>query len=113
MNYFKNIFVGLGVISIFVLHPSLNKGDSPITYLQYLVYGNSLNISSNDAVDLKALEIKSAKSFSNSFIDGLKTFARFSEIKAENGFVVYGGDENFSFKDFNIVSWRNLERVKD
>jgi len=58
MNYFKNIFVGLGVISIFALHPSLNKGNSPITYLQYLVYGNSLTVSSNKAVDIDALQIK-------------------------------------------------------
>lgn len=62
-------------------------------------------------VELKAIEIKSAKSFSNSFVDGLKSFARFSEMKTGNGNVVYGGEEKFTFKDFNIVSWRNLERL--
>jgi uncharacterized protein len=62
-------------------------------------------------IELKAIEIKSAKSFSNSFIDGLKTFSRFSEMKKRNGIVVYGGKESFSFKDFKIISWRNLERI--
>ncbi|MBU2649765.1 MAG: hypothetical protein KKA81_02420 [Bacteroidetes bacterium] len=60
---------------------------------------------------IKAIEIKSAKSFSNSFIDGLKSFARFSEMETRNGNVIYGGEDNFTFNDFNIVSWRNLERV--
>jgi len=62
-------------------------------------------------IELKAIEVKSAKSFFNSFIDGLKTFTKFSEMKTGNGYVVYGGDENFSFKDFNILSWRNLEGI--
>ena len=63
--------------------------------------------------NLKAIEIKSSKTFSNSFINGLKIFSKSSDLKAENGFIVYGGDDNFSFKGFNIVSWRNLERIKD
>ena len=58
MTYFKHIFVSLGVVSIFALHPSLNKGNSPVTYFQYLVYGNSLNVTYNDAVDLSLLQIK-------------------------------------------------------
>ena len=62
-------------------------------------------------IELNAVEIKSAKSFSNSYVDGLKSFARFSEMKAGNGNVVYGGDKNFTFKDFKIISWRNLERL--
>jgi predicted AAA+ superfamily ATPase len=62
-------------------------------------------------IESKAIEIKSAKSFSNSYIDSLKSFARFSDMKKGNGTVVYGGEENFTFKDFDIISWRNLERI--
>jgi hypothetical protein len=62
-------------------------------------------------IKLKAIEIKSAKSFSNSFIDGLKTFSRFSELKKEDGIVVYGGEESFSFKEFKILSWRDLDQL--
>ncbi|MDT8393065.1 MAG: ATP-binding protein [Bacteroidales bacterium] len=64
-----------------------------------------------EEVELKAMEIKSAKSFSNSFIDGLKSFARFSEMKTKNGNVIYGGEDSFSFKDFNVISWRNLDAL--
>lgn len=62
-------------------------------------------------VNLKAIEIKSSKTFSNNFIDVLKTFNKNSGIIKENGFVVYGGEENFTFKEFNILSWKNLTGI--
>ncbi|MCO6500853.1 MAG: hypothetical protein J5I47_10805 [Vicingus serpentipes] len=58
MIHLKNIFVVLSVIGVFALHPSLNKGETPITYFQYLVYGNSLDVVSSNTIDLELLEIK-------------------------------------------------------
>lgn len=57
MTLFKNILSGILITGIFALHPSLNKGDNPITYLQHFVYGNSLNISTNSSIDKKMLEV--------------------------------------------------------
>jgi len=62
-------------------------------------------------IDLKAIEIKSSKTFSTSFIDGLKIFAKNSGIINENGYVVYGGEESYKFKDFNVLSWKNLSEI--
>ena len=58
MSNLKNIFVILGVVSIFALHPSLNKNGSPISYLQYLVYGNSLDVSCCNSIDINDIQIK-------------------------------------------------------
>ncbi len=58
MTLFKNILSTVLVTGIFALHPSLNKGDTPITYLQHFVYGNSLDISTNGTIDESLLEIK-------------------------------------------------------
>lgn len=58
MTLFKNILSIILVTGIFALHPSLNKGENPITYLQYFVYGNSLKISTNSAIDKNLIEIK-------------------------------------------------------
>ena len=44
MNFLKNILTVSVVSCILALHPSLNKGNNPITYLQYLVYGNSFHL---------------------------------------------------------------------
>lgn len=51
----KNILTSFIIITIFSLHPSLNKG--PISYLHYLVYGNQVNISFND-VDPHQISVK-------------------------------------------------------
>lgn len=58
MTYFRNIFISLLIVGIFALHPSLNKGATPFTYLQHVVYGNSLNISTNSAINKNLLEVK-------------------------------------------------------
>jgi uncharacterized protein len=60
---------------------------------------------------LKAIEIKSSYTFSTSFIDGLKSFSKSSGTDPKDCYVVYGGDEEFVFKDFNIRSWRNMEKM--
>jgi hypothetical protein len=58
MTLIKNILSVSFAIGIFALHPSLNKGNTPITYLQHIVYGNSLDISTNTNINKKLLEIK-------------------------------------------------------
>jgi len=58
MTFLKNIITTTLVAGIFALHPSLNKGNTPITSLQHFVYGNSLNISTNNPVDKNLLEVK-------------------------------------------------------
>ena len=59
-------------------------------------------------MDLKAIEIKSSRTFSNNFVDGIKLFTKHAGLKTENGILVYGGEEDFTFKGFNVISWRNL-----
>lgn len=54
----KNILYTVLISGIFALHPSLNKGENPITYFQHFVYGNSLNISTNKSIDKNLIEIK-------------------------------------------------------
>ncbi|MDG1476863.1 MAG: hypothetical protein P8Q14_06930 [Vicingaceae bacterium] len=58
MTSLRNIITASVVAGIFALHPSLNKGDNPITDLQHYVYGNSLNISTNNTINRNLLEIK-------------------------------------------------------
>lgn len=58
MTSIKNILSIALVAGIFSLHPSLNKGNTPITYLQHFVYGNSLDISTNNIIDKTLIEVK-------------------------------------------------------
>lgn len=66
-----------------------------------------------ESSDIKAVEIKSALAFSNSFVKGLEYFVRNSGISPHNGYVVYGGNDSFIFKGFHVVSWRHLAVFSD
>ena len=57
MSILKNILTISVVAGIIVLHPSLNKEDSPIAYLQYLAYGNSFTIDLSPSIDKKEIEV--------------------------------------------------------
>ena len=57
MNIIKNILTISVVTGILVLHPSLNKGDTPISYLQYLVYGNSFTLDLSPSIDNEAIKV--------------------------------------------------------
>lgn len=58
MNNIKNILTAVFIVGIFALHPSLNKGESPITYLHYFVYGNDFNISYNGSIEKDKVIVK-------------------------------------------------------
>ena len=62
-------------------------------------------------IDMKAIEIKSSRTFSTSFVDGLMTFSKVAGLNSENGYVIYGGDEGFMLKGFNITSWRRSANI--
>lgn len=64
-----------------------------------------------DDGEMKAIEIKSSRTFSNSFADGLLRFSKAARIRPENCFIVYGGDEGFTFKGVNVVSWKALDQI--
>lgn len=58
MTSIKNILTVVFVLGIFALHPSLNKGESPITYLHYFVYGNGFNLSYDGNIEKDKILIK-------------------------------------------------------
>lgn len=57
MSNTKNIFYSILFLAIFALHPSLNKEGSPAAYLQYLTYGNTINLSQNGNINQKAITV--------------------------------------------------------
>mgnify|MGYP007043492767 CR=1 FL=1 len=57
MSILKNILTITVVAGILVLHPSLNKGDTPISFLQHLVYGNTLTLDLSSSIDSKAMRV--------------------------------------------------------
>ena len=94
----KNILSITLVAGIFALHPSLNKGNTPITYLQHIVYGNSLDISTNNHINKKLLEVKwvcETKNITCTDLVIFKNGKQINDIPSEKGnqkLVVYYND---------------------
>ena len=84
----KNILSITLVAGIFALHPSLNKGNTPITYLQHFIYGNSLNISTNASINKKLIEVKwicETKNVSCTDLIIFKNGKQINEVPSEKG----------------------------
>lgn len=58
---------------------------------------------------IRAIEIKSSRTFSSNFTSGLTSFSKSDKAQKQEGYVIYGGEDNFIFKEFHILSWRNLD----
>ncbi len=88
MALFKNIISSSIILGIFALHPSLNKGDTPITALQHFVYGNSLRVSTNSSIDKRFIEIKWVCKVPNDTCQNLSIFKngkQINEIPSKEG----------------------------
>ncbi len=59
------------------------------------------------------LEIKSGETFRSDFIISFTQWPRFSNMPVKNLFVVYGGDKSMTFKDINILEWKNTSSILD
>jgi uncharacterized protein len=55
------------------------------------------------------IEIKSSRTISSHFFDGLKYFQTASGVLPENSYVVHGGDETQKRSIGNVLSWKNLD----
>jgi hypothetical protein len=81
MTVFENIISSIVFLGVFALHPSLNKGDGPLTVLQHYVYGNSLDISTNKTIDKDLIVVKWICKGPN---EGYKNLVIFKEGKQVN-----------------------------
>ena len=55
------------------------------------------------------VEIKSGRTYSSDFLNGISKWNLLS--KNESGAVVYGGDTDFTVKDYSVASWRNVADI--
>jgi predicted AAA+ superfamily ATPase len=56
------------------------------------------------------IEIKSSRTFSPDFLKTLMFLDKNQETEKNEKIVIYGGDDSFSYKGLNVMSWRNLEK---
>lgn len=70
--------------------------------------GNEVDCLIEKAQDLIPVEIKSARTFTNRFLDNLTYWAKLSGEDDKEAFLVYGGDSDTKIGNKRIISWKRI-----
>jgi predicted AAA+ superfamily ATPase len=67
--------------------------------------GNEIDLLTEDSKQVNIVEIKSGRTFRESFLKNLNYYKKISDNKPVKSFLVFGGNETFSYKDTEILAW--------
>ncbi len=85
-----------------------NDGKKSNLYFWRDNHGHEIDLLIENIDKLLPIEIKSNATAHMSFFDGLKYWQQLAGEDAIQGFVAFGGDDNFKTTFGDFVSWRNL-----
>jgi len=92
-----------------MLKSAYNKADVPAIYYWRDKTGREIDVIIEKSDKLIPIEIKAGKTIVSDFFKNIKYWNKLSKNNKDNSYVIYGGDDNFSTKDGNLVSWRKLD----
>lgn len=72
--------------------------------------GREVDVLIDKGQTVAPVEVKSALTVRSELADGLRDFAKLAD-NAEKGVLVYGGDESWSATDYDVLSFRHLDRL--
>ncbi len=101
-SLFGNLFENWAVIEL--IKSRLNQAEDPRFYFYRDVGGKEVDLLFQQGSSLLPIEIKSGKTFSPSFLDGLQYFHKQTPERASGGAVIYGGERKQKLGPFKLVS---------
>jgi predicted AAA+ superfamily ATPase len=84
-----------------------NKALSPLLYYYRDVSGKEIDLILQKGSRLIPIEIKSSKTFSPSFLEGLEYFHKQAQVRAMGGALVYGGELTQKICSFALYNLEN------
>ena len=103
-----NIFDSFVVSEI--LKSRYNQGLDPDIYFWRDSVGNEVDVVFHEGQRLKALEIKSGKTFSPELASGLQRWMLYSGARPEDCALIYSGDRPLQWKGLAIVPWTDISK---
>lgn len=82
-----------------------NRGQDPGIHFWRDNVGAEVDVVFEEGLALKAIEIKSGKTFSPGFAKGLESWMRYSGCAPEDCSLVYAGDRDLQWKGLSVVGW--------
>ena len=104
-SLYGNLFENFVVIEL--MKARYNQAMDPRLYFYRDVSGREIDLLFQKGSRLVPIEIKSSKTFSSSFLDGLKYFHEQTPKKAEKGALIYNGKKTQKIGDFQLLTAEN------
>ncbi len=112
MHYMKGALFENLIINEFIKR-NFHRGDNRLPYFWRDNHGREIDCLLADGERAIPIEIKSGKTLSPSYFDGLKYWQLLARLPDEQGYVVYGGEQSMQTSTGAYVSWRHLDRLPD
>lgn len=103
-NLFENMII------LELLKNRFNSGMPPNLYFWRNNHGNEIDCIINKPVHSYAIEIKSGKTFSSSFLKGLEFWKKISD-QNKNLFLIYSGDMNRKYNNIQLMNWKKVKNI--
>lgn len=112
LHYMKGPLFENLIINEFIKR-SFNRGENRQLYFWQDNHGKEIDCLLEHGEKVTPVEIKSGKTMSTSFFDNLSYWQSQAGLPADQGYVVYGGDQSMQTNAGTLVSWRDLGRIPD
>lgn len=104
-----NLFESFVVAEL--LKSRYNKGLDPDIYFWRDSAGNEVDVLFPDGRSLRAMEIKSSKTFVPELAAGLEAWMRYSRARPEDCSLAYAGERGLQRKGLSVVPWTGVEEL--
>lgn len=89
----------------------LNAGVNPDFYFWKENSGPEVDLLIQEKGKLKAVEIKSSKTFNSSLLSGLVKVSSFAKIPSKDCYLIYSGEEEMKTKNGHLLNWKNITEI--
>lgn len=110
LHYLKGSLFENLIINEFIKR-AFHRGDIPQLYFWQENHGKEIDCLLVDGEKITPVEIKSGKTLSTSYFDNLKYWWQLAGLPADQGYVVYGGEQSMQISAGALVSWRHIDRI--
>ncbi len=92
---------------------NFNRGENRQPYFWQDNHGKEIDCLLVNGDLVTPVEIKSGKTVTTSYFDNLKYWRNLASMPEIQGYVVFGGDQSMQTSAGALISWRNLDRIRD
>jgi hypothetical protein len=110
LHYLKGSLFENLIINEFIKR-NFNRGENRQPYFWQDNHGKEIDCLLVDGERVAPVEIKSGKTISPGFFDHLKYWRTLADLPADQGYVVYGGDQSLQTSSGALISWRDVDRI--